>query len=71
MQKIVKELHPDRMKMNGLHTRKLLMHLLQKAVLIRGGYLILEAIMIHMEFPIEEANWTSFQLTVLTHSLAD
>jgi hypothetical protein len=69
MQKIEERLPPDKMKMNGLYTRKLLMQLLKKVVLTRGEYLILEAIMIHMEFPIEEANWTSFQLTVLAHSL--
>ena len=71
MQKIEKRLPPDKMKMNGLHTRKPLMQLLKKVVLTRGEYLILEGIMIHMEFPIEEANSTSFQLTVSAHSLID
>jgi hypothetical protein len=68
MQKIEKRLPPGKMKMSGLHTRKLLTQLLEKVVLTRGEYLILEAIMIHMEFPIEEANWTSFQPTVLAPS---
>uniref|UniRef100_A0A0A9GTM1 Uncharacterized protein n=1 Tax=Arundo donax TaxID=35708 RepID=A0A0A9GTM1_ARUDO len=47
------------------------MQLLEHAVLIRAGYLILEAITIHMECPIEEETWTSSQHTALTHSLSD
>jgi hypothetical protein len=40
MQKIEERLPPDKMKMNGLHTRKLLMQLLKKVVLTGGEYLI-------------------------------
>jgi hypothetical protein len=40
MQKIEEKLPPDKMKMNGLHTRTLLMQLLEKVVLTRGEYLI-------------------------------
>jgi hypothetical protein len=71
MLRISKELVQGRTNTNGLPTKKLLMQLLDKVALIRAGYLILEAIMTHMECPIEEENWTSFQLTVLTHSLSD
>ena len=71
MLRISKEPVQGRTNTNGLPIRKLLMQLLDKVALIRAGYLILEAIMTHMECPIEEENWTSFQLTVLTHSLSD
>jgi hypothetical protein len=71
MLRISKELVQGRMNTNGLPTRKLLMQLLEAVALIRAGYLILEAIMIHMECLIEEENWTSSQLTALTHSLSD
>jgi hypothetical protein len=71
MLRISKELLQDRMNMNGFPTRKLLMQLLEEAVLIRAEYLILEAIMTRMGCPIEEENWTSSQLIVLTHSLSD
>jgi hypothetical protein len=71
MQRIGKEQPQDRMNTNGLLTRKLLIQLLEKAVLVRAGYLILEAIMTHMECLTEEENWISSQLTALAHSLSD
>jgi hypothetical protein len=55
MLRISKELVQGRTNTNGLPTKKLLMQLLDKVALIRAGYLILEAIMTHMECPIEKS----------------
>jgi hypothetical protein len=71
MPRISKELLQDKMNTNGSPTRKLLMQLSEEVVLIRAGYLILEAIMIRMECHIEEESWTSSQLIPLTHNLSD